>query len=299
MKKIFLFTLLIIVGNTFAQSEGYATNNDLSKTYYKTFGKGEPLLIINGGPGMNSNGFEDMAKILAKSQKTIIYDQRGTGKSKLKELNSKTISMKVMADDIESLRKHLKIKKWNILGHSFGGMLASYYATVYPNSINKLVLSSSGGIDLTLLKTPNLIERNLTKVEKDSMNYWNDKIQKGDTSHAARLGRGRAMAPAYVYDQKYVPIIAERLTQGNSTINGLLWEDMQKINFDCAAKLKSFKNPVLIIQGKQDVISNQIGELAEKTLPNSKLILLEKCRHYGWLDAKEKYFSEVNSFLKS
>lgn len=299
MKNIFLFISLLFIANAFAQTEGYATNSDSSQTYYKTFGKGEPLLIINGGPGMNSNGFEDMAKILAENQETIIYDQRGTGKSKLKELNSKTISMKIMADDIESLRKHLKIKKWNILGHSFGGMLAQYYATVYPNSINKLVLSSSGGIDLTLLKTENLIERNLSKVEKDSMNYWNDKIEKGDTSHKARLGRGRAMAPAYVYDRKYIPIIAERLTQGNSTINGLLWDDMQKINFDCKEKLKNFKNPVLIIQGKQDVISNQIGELAQKTIPNSKLILLENCRHYGWLDAKEKYFSEVNSFLKS
>lgn len=299
MKKIFLFAFLMILGNTFAQTEGYSTNDDSSKTYYKIFGKGEPLLIINGGPGMNSNGFEGMAKILAETQETIIYDQRGTGKSELKELNSKTISMKIMAEDIEALRKHLKIKKWNILGHSFGGMLASYYATIYPNSINKLVLSSSGGIDLSLLKGPNLIEQNLSKIEKDSMNYWDAKIEKGDTSYTARLGRGRAMAPAYVYDQKYVPIIAERLTQGNSTINGLLWQDMQKINFDCAAKLKSFKNPVLIIQGKEDVISNQIGELAHKTLPNSKLILLENCRHYGWLDAKEKYFGEINSFLKS
>ncbi|MFH6997613.1 alpha/beta fold hydrolase [Flavobacterium sp. FlaQc-57] len=299
MKKIFLLVFLMVLGNTFAQTEGYSTNSDSSKTYYKTFGKGEPLLIINGGPGMNSNGFEDMAKTLAENQETIIYDQRGTGKSKLKDLNSKTISMKIMADDIESLRKHLKIKKWNILGHSFGGMLASYYATIYPNSIDKLVFSSSGGIDLTLLKTENLIERNLTKAEKDSLNYWNAKIEKGDTSHETRLGRGRALAPAYVYDQKYVPIIAERLTQGNSKINGLLWDDMQKIHFDCKTKLKTFKNQVLIIQGKQDVISNQIGELAHKTLPNSKLILLENCRHYGWLDAKEKYFSEINSFLKS
>ena len=299
MKKIFLLVFLMVLGNTFAQTEGYSTNSDSSTTYYKTFGKGEPLLIINGGPGMNSNGFEDMAKTLAENQETIIYDQRGTGKSKLKDLNSKTISMKIMADDIESLRKHLKIKKWNILGHSFGGMLASYYATIYPNSINKLVLSSSGGVDLTLLKTENLIERNLTKVEKDSMNYWNDKIAKGDTSHAARLGRGRAMAPAYVFDSKYVPIIAERLTQGNSKINGLLWDDMQKIHFDCKTKLKTFKNPVLIIQGKQDVISNEIGELAHKTFPNSKLILLENCRHYGWLDATGNYFGAINSFLKS
>ena len=299
MKKVFLFAFLIFLGKAYAQTEGYAKNNDSSLTYYKTFGKGEPLLIINGGPGMNSNGFESMAKTLSKNQKTIIYDQRGTGKSKLAKLNANTISMQLMADDIESLRKHLKVEKWNILGHSFGGMLASYYATVYPNSIDKLILSSSGGVDLTLLKTPNLIEAGLNQSQKDSLNYWNSKIEKGDTSYAARIGRGRAMAPAYVYDQKYAPIIAERLTQGNSKINELLWNDMQKMNFDCKAKLENFKNPVLIIQGKEDIISNEIGEIAHKTLPNSKLILLEHSKHYGWLDAREKFFSDINSFLKS
>lgn len=298
MKNFFLFIFLFVAANTFAQTEGYSVNNDGSKTYYKTFGRGEPLLIINGGPGMNSNGFEDMAKTLGENQQTILYDQRGTGKSKLSKTNAKTISMKLMADDLESLRKHLKIEKWNILGHSFGGMLGSYYATIYPNSIKKLVLSSSGGVDLSLLKGPNLIESNLSKIEKDSMNYWNDKIEKGDKSHKAALGRGRAMAPAYVYDQKYIPIIAERLTQGNSTINSLLWADMQKMNFDCKEKLKSFKNPVLIIQGKEDIISNEIGELAHKTFPNSTLILLEHSKHYGWLDAREKYFADINSFLK-
>jgi proline iminopeptidase len=204
-----------------------------------------------------------------------------------------------MADDIESLRKHLKIKKWIVLGHSFGGMLASYYATVYPNSIDKLILSSSGGIDLSLLNGPNLINSNLSKIEQDSLEYWNDKIDKGDTSHATRLGRGRALAPAYVYDRKFIPIIAERLTQGNSTINTLVWNDFRKIKFDCKDKLKFFKQPVLIIQGKQDVISKEIAETAHKAFTNSKVILLDNCKHYGWLDAEEKYFSSIDVFLKS
>jgi proline iminopeptidase len=298
-KKVFLFVFLSFLGQSFAQTEGFAKNTDSSQTYYKIFGKGTPILIINGGPGMNSNGFEPMAKILAEKHQTIIYDQRGTGKSTLKELNDKTVTMKLMADDMESLRKHLKIKKWTILGHSFGGMLASYYATIYPNSIDKLILSSSGGIDLSLLKGENLIEAGLSKIEKDSLNYWNNRIEKGDTTYTARIGRGRAMAPAYVYDRKFIPIIAERLTQGNSTINSLLWAGMQKTNFDCKNKFSNFKNTVLIIQGEQDIVSKEIGEIALKAFPNSKMVLLENSKHYGWLDAKEKYFSEIESFLKN
>lgn len=91
MKKIlFLFFLCHLAQ---AQNEGYAPNADGSKTYYRLYGSGKPLLVINGGPGMNSNGFETLAKKLSSDRMVIIYDQRGTGKSKLQKRNSKTVSM--------------------------------------------------------------------------------------------------------------------------------------------------------------------------------------------------------------
>jgi proline iminopeptidase len=88
------------------------------------------VLIINGGPGMNSDGFVGVAQKLSKNNRTIIYDQRGTGRSTLTKTDTSTITMKLMAADIEALRKQLNIKSWIILGHSFGGMLASYYASL-------------------------------------------------------------------------------------------------------------------------------------------------------------------------
>src|SRR5689334_16592621 len=89
-------------------------------TNYQTFGEGEPILIINGGPGMNSNGFADMANTISQlGYTTIIYDQRGTGKSVLEKVDSTTITMDLMAKDIEDLRIQLKIDQWTVLGHSF------------------------------------------------------------------------------------------------------------------------------------------------------------------------------------
>ncbi len=282
-----------------AQTEGYIASGN-SKIYYRTFGKGEPLLIINGGPGMNSDGFVNLAKELSKNNKTIIYDQRGTGKSALSKLDSTTITMDLMVDDIEKLRQHLKIEKWAILGHSFGGMLASYYATLYPQNIASLILSSSGGIDLELLTyVSQRVNNRLSKQERDSLDYWNQKINAGDTSHYVRLQRGLALAPAYVYDRKNIPAIAERLTQGNSAINELVWQDLQKIKFDCAAQLSHFDKPVLIIQGKQDIIEEKTALKEHKVLKNSKLVLLDNCVHYGWLDKHDEYFSELEKFLKS
>ena len=98
--------------------------------YYRSFGKGVPMLIINGGPGMNSEGFTQLAIQLSKNNRTILFDQRGTGRSKFTVTDSSTITMQLMAEDIENLRKKLNIDKWIILGHSFGGMMASYYAII-------------------------------------------------------------------------------------------------------------------------------------------------------------------------
>ena len=94
---------------------------------------------------MNCNGFEPLAVKLSGNYEIIIYDQRGTGRSFIKNPDSTNITMRLMVEDIERLRKHLHIDKLVIMGHSFGGMLASYYAAFYPEHIKALILSSSGG----------------------------------------------------------------------------------------------------------------------------------------------------------
>ncbi len=296
MRSIVLPILLLTFGLSFAQVEETIILEH-STIHLKTYGKGTPILIINGGPGMNSNGFKTLAKAIGKSNKAIIYDQRGTGQSKALDINANTITMDLMVDDIEAIRNHLKIDKWVLLGHSFGGMLASYYTSKYPNRIKGLILSSSGGINLDLFSRLNITAR-LTKTERDSLSYWNTIISKGDTTYHARLQRGTYLAPAYLYNKAHIPIIAERLTQVNFTVNRLVYQDMRTIGFDCSEALKTVKTPVLIIQGKEDLIDKKTAETALNVFENSTLVILEKCGHYGWLDQPKAYFKTINNYLK-
>ncbi len=299
IKFVFISLLLLSALPGQSQQDGYAISSDACRIYYRVFGHGDPLLIINGGPGMNSDGFEDLAKRLAEHYQTIIYDQRGTGKSTLQVLDTNTITMKLMMDDLESLRQQLHINKWSILGHSFGGMVASEYASLYPDHIDKMILSSSGGIDLGLFQyVQTSINEKLSPTDLDSVSYWSAKIAAGDTTHQAKLERGKHLAPAYVIDKKYIPVIAERLTQGNAEVNQLIWADLQKIHYDCTEKLKTFDHPVLIIQGKEDIIQASTAEKAHQVLTNSKVVLMDHCIHYGWLDNPEIYFTEINKLLK-
>lgn len=298
MKRIIILLILLFQSFLNYSQEGKFIELADSKIYYQTFGEGVPILILNGGPGMSSEGFIPLAKELSKNHQTIIYDQRGTGLSKMNKIDDQTISMDLMVEDIETLRKHLKIQNWVVMGHSYGGMLAYYYASKYPENVKAMIQSSSGGMDLSLLNSLNITNR-LSRTERDSLNFYNAKISRGDNSYETRLGRGRFLAPAYLYNKKFVPIIAERLTQGNNDINNLVWANLRKIDYNVKEQMKTFKKPVLILHGSDDIVAREVAETANNILPNSKLFILQNTSHYGWLEQPDQYFGQIQDFLQT
>ena len=291
--------MLMMASVISAQESGMVISTDSSAIFYRTYGTGKPLLIINGGPGMNSDGFQGLATALSENFRTIIFDQRGTGRSVLKKVDSTTITMELMISDIEFLRKQLGLKSWSVLGHSFGGMVASAYATVHPEVIDRIVLSSSGGIDLGLLDYfRESLNAKLTTAQRDTIEYWAARMD-GEDGRYARLQRAKVLAHAYVLDTTYYPVIAERLTQINPEVNQLMWDNLHRISFDCRNQLRDVDIPVLIIQGKQDLVRPQTAEDSHQAFRNSKIVFMDHCIHYGWLDNPEVYFKEVVGFLRA
>ena len=295
VKTLFLFLTFLISCLTIAQ-EVHDIEHGNNTIHLTTYGSGEPILIINGGPGMHSEGFKPLAKIIAQTNMAIIYDQRGTGRSKIPLVDTSSITIDSMVADIEVIRNYLNLNSWIVLGHSFGGMLASYYTSRYPERVKGLILSSSGGIDMDLFSRINITSR-LTKLQQDSLSYWTSQVKDGDTTYFAKFQKGKFLAPAYLYDQSNVPVVAHRLTQVNLKVNQLVFQDLRKIQFDCSEDLKKFKNPVLIIQGREDIVDELTAQKAHSVFQKSTLVLLEECVHYGWLDQPERYFESINNYL--
>lgn len=299
LNLVISFTLAFFTNTIQGQEESVVESQGMN-IHYTIFGEGPPILIINGGPGFSSEGFVPLAKKIAdEGYQTILYDQRGTGKSFMEKIDSTNITMDLMVEDIEAIRKDMNIDEWIVLGHSFGGIMANYYTTQHPSRIKALIASSSGGIDLALLgDAQSSLYSRLTQTEIDSMRYWSAQRRNGDNSEYAQKQFAKYMAPAYVYDRKFIPVVAERLTQGNMALNRLVWDDLIRIEYDCKPKLRSFDKPVLIIQGRNDIISEDLASTADSVFPNSKVVLLDSCGHYGWLDQPADYFGNIFSFLK-
>ncbi len=100
--------------------------------------KGKPVVFLHGGPGGGSEPkqrrFFDPA-----AYRIVLFDQRGCGKSTPFASLENNTTWDLVAD-IEALRTHLAIEKWQVFGGSWGSTLALAYAQTHPDRVTELVL---------------------------------------------------------------------------------------------------------------------------------------------------------------
>ncbi|MCY8837407.1 alpha/beta fold hydrolase [Bacillus atrophaeus] len=101
--------------------------------YYEVNGNGHPVVLLHSG-GADLRDWKLLTPLLAKHYKVVTFDGRGTGKSPspLEHTN--------YVEDLLSLLDHLELDKAALIGHSFGGQIATEFALNYPERVSKLVL---------------------------------------------------------------------------------------------------------------------------------------------------------------
>src|SRR5207245_5822084 len=76
-----------------------------------------------------------------------LYDQRGSGRSRLDRLEETTLHVNRFLEDIEALRIHLRQARLTLVGHSWGANLALLYSASYPEHVERVVLIGLGPIN--------------------------------------------------------------------------------------------------------------------------------------------------------
>ncbi|WP_206986071.1 alpha/beta fold hydrolase [Hymenobacter telluris] len=116
--------------------------SDSVRLYVQVAGQGVSCVYVHGGPGAGSYSFEKLGGNRLEDQlRMVYYDQRGSGRSGSSP--RKNYSMARMVQDLEELRQQLGLEKWVVLAHSFGGTIATAYATTYPQRVQALVLTNA------------------------------------------------------------------------------------------------------------------------------------------------------------
>ncbi len=150
MKRLILFLFFTIFSNHFSTAGDNATSVSIeegftqingTQLFYKIIGKGTPIVILHGGPGLDHSYLLPQMAELAKTHKLIFFDQRASGKSSV-DSDTNSTTMKNLVEDVEGIRKAFKLGKMNLMGHSWGGLLAMFYAIRFPNNITTQSLES-------------------------------------------------------------------------------------------------------------------------------------------------------------
>ncbi|MFZ4741779.1 MAG: alpha/beta fold hydrolase, partial [Bacteroidales bacterium] len=174
MKKIITLAIFILV-------TVYANTQSI---YIKTFGNSNdnPIVFLHGGPGYNCVNFEvtTAQKLAEKGCFVIVYDRRGEGRSK--DPNAK-FSFKETFDDLNNIYQEYNLKSATLIGHSFGGIVATLFAETYPEKVQSVILV---GAPVSLQVTfKNIISKSKTiyQTKKDSVNLnYISMLEKMDTT---------------------------------------------------------------------------------------------------------------------
>jgi proline iminopeptidase len=100
--------------------------------------KGKPVVFVHGGPG---GGTEPRQRRFfdPRAYRIVLYDQRGCGQSTPFASLEHNTTWDLVAD-LETLRKHLALERWQVFGGSWGSTLALAYAETHPDRVTELVL---------------------------------------------------------------------------------------------------------------------------------------------------------------
>ncbi len=280
--------------------------------YYKILGRGEPLMIVHGGPGASHDYFLPYLLPLARHNELIFIDERGSGRSqKLEDASGYTVEN--MVEDVEAVRQALGLGKISLLGHSYGGCLAQAYAFKYQRNLSHLILgstfSSTKAINEVFVhmkeKMPAELRDRISKMEAAGLyGHGKEYEQHRYTNEYMIAAWGEGYFP-YLYqnrpDPNYDPV-----ANGNTAwdLYREMWGSHGEFIIDGNLKsveytdqLATIKVPTLVLVGDHDESDPAMSQVMHEKIAGSRLVIFPKAGHMTFVDQPDMFVKAVDDFL--
>ena len=267
---------------------------DLAFEVYGTPSSETPVIAVNGGPGLSHKYMiqNDVWERLAERRQIVFYDQRGTGKSTPLHPGASQ-QMDAQVADLEAVRVHFAFPTFDIVGDSYGGLLAMAYASAHPERVHKLILSDSA--PPALKDIVHLLPEVFPDIEEEdaavqkAMGDTDAAAQKQLLNHFRMIFYSEELLHTYltkIGDLGYTPSVGNAV--GNSA---------DKI--DLTSELPKFRFPTLIITGRYDMnVAPLTAWRMYKAIPGAKLVIFAKSGHLPSYEEPDKYVQVVDTFLR-
>jgi len=292
----------ILVYNCNSQTSPNVTEGKLqinsAEIYYKIIGNGYPTFILHGGPGDTHDTMLQLRE-LADHYKLIFYDQRAAGRS-TGDVDTASHTVDQFVDDLEQLRLKLAPGQINIIGGSWGAMLAMQYASKYSQNINAMVLMSSMGVSSEYFNIyQSNIEKNRTKEDSLSLEQIKETDEFKNRYPEAMEEYWRIYFRAYFYNPDLVAGI--NLWMRDTTYKQIhgryakLWEFFN--DYDIHDDLKKISCRTLILHGDHDPTPIEWVQPIHDNIAESQISIIKNTGHWLWVESPDQIFPLIRNFL--
>jgi len=296
----------------------WAVEEDI-QLYHFSAGEGRNILMIHGGPGYPDREPWPGLEPLTEQYTFHYYDQRGSGNSTrpIDTLSSdnfyqnmKTVDQALglgpQLADIERIRRILGEEKLILIGHSFGGFLASLYAAEFPQHVEGLVLlapanmlvmpqEDSGVFEAVRERLPEEMRPEYDAFMDDYLNF-NDVFSKSEEEMVEMNQElSRYFTAAVDAETMEVKTVDQARPAGWGV--QAIYLSMGK-RHDYRAALQAVEAPVLIMQGTEDAFQlESASRMYTDAFPNAELRLVEGAGHFPFYNHPDAFAQIVDEFL--
>jgi proline iminopeptidase len=230
----------------------------------------------------------------------VLYDQLGCGRSELPK-NPALFTVECAVEETEGVRRALSLGRINLIGSSWGGLLAIAYALRYQRNLKSIV--TVGGLASVPLTTaemqrmksqlPPHVQEVMKKYEEPG-DYENPEYLKAvDVFYRKHLCRLKEWPKELVYsfDHMSKPVYLTMNGPNEFTIIGNIryW--------DVTHQLHKIRVPTLVTGGKYDEVSPRVARSIHKGIRRSKLVIFPNSSHLAMWEEREKFISVVRKYL--
>ena len=264
----------------------YITSNHIT-LYYQESGKGEAVIFLHGYTG-SSDDWKNQMEMLKESYHAIALDHRGHGKSEA-PASEEDYAIRISAQDIYALIRHLGIERCCLVGHSMGGFMSLQFVLENPGAARALILvdTSSGTWDLP-------------------PNY--DQVR----SKLDELARNEGLNVAFEFDIANNPVKQEKFQKHpelleiarqkvmNTSVDGYIYFPRAFTKWaPVTGRLNEIDIPTLIVVGEEDLGFINASKILNESIKNSERVIIPGAGHNPHEEAPELFNKSMMSFLKN
>lgn len=271
-----------------------------AEIFCRFIGKGMPLIVLHGGPGLSHDYLLPQLYKLAENNFVIFYDQRGSGRT-TGEINSSTITIETFVSDVNTIRHAFNLKKVSILGHSWGGFLAMQYAIAHPEHIEKLILSNSmpASSEEYALFSQEWTRRMAPYQNELEAIHQSPEFAEGDSALIEKMYR--IIFKTYCFNPNSVNSLNLYMSPIASMNGARVYEhfclNIFDKSFNLHESLTSLQIPTLVLHGDDDPIPPITAQKIHESIENSEFVLMKDCGHFPFVEDQDIYFKLLEKFL--